>query len=70
MNPILEYLIVGAVVLLAVFWAVRAGMRTVRKTGACSSCASSGDCPATKDPALISDLMELGNGPKGRNSAS
>jgi hypothetical protein len=48
MGGTIEILIVLAVVAVAVFWALRALIRTVRKTGGCSSCASSGDCPAAK----------------------
>ena len=62
MNPTLEYVIVGAVVLATMAWAGRALVRTIRTTGGCSSCATSDDCPVNKDPELISDLLEAGNG--------
>jgi hypothetical protein len=60
MSLTLEYVIVGVVVAATVLWAVRALLKTLRKTGGCSSCATSGDCPVTKDPELISDLLEVG----------
>lgn len=70
MNPTTEYIIVGVIVAVTVAWAVRALVRTVRKTGACSSCSTSGDCPVSKDPDLISDLLEVRNGSPDRKSAS
>lgn len=70
MNLTTEYIIVGVIVAVTLAWAVRALVRTVRKTGGCSSCATSGDCPVSKDPDLISDLLEVRNGPEGRNSTS
>ena len=69
MNPTLEYVIVGVVVAATVLWAVRALVKTLRKTGGCSSCATSGDCPVAKDPELISDLLEAG-GRSGRDRSS
>lgn len=70
MNTTLEYIIVGLVVLVTMAWAGRALVRTVRKTGGCSSCATSGDCPVNKDPDLVSDLLEVGNGSTDRHSTS
>ena len=49
---------------------MRALIRTVRRTGGCSSCATSGDCPVNKDPDLISDLLEVGGGKPGEDLRS
>jgi hypothetical protein len=70
MNLTVEYLIVGGIVAATVVWAVRALLKTLRKTGGCSSCATSGDCPVTKDPELISDLLETGGRPGENRSTS
>ena len=70
MNLTVEYVIVGVIVAATALWAVRALLKTLRKTGGCSSCATSGDCPVTKDPELISDLLEAGSRPgEGRSSS-
>jgi hypothetical protein len=70
MSLTLEYVIVGLVVFATVVWAVRALLKTLRKTGGCSSCATSGDCPVARDPELISDLLEAGGrSGEGRSSS-
>jgi hypothetical protein len=56
MNLALEYVIVGAVVVATAAWAVRALVKTLRRSGGCSSCATSGDCPVARDPGLVSEL--------------
>ncbi|MCB1182385.1 FeoB-associated Cys-rich membrane protein [bacterium] len=48
-----ENIVIGVVVAGTVAWAVRAGVRSVRKTGGCSSCATSGDCPLSNDPEAL-----------------
>ena len=49
----LETVVIGVVVAGTFAWAIRAGVRSVRKTGGCSSCATSGDCPISKDPEAL-----------------
>ena len=41
----MESVVVGAAVAGAGAWAVRALVRSLKKPGACSSCATSGHCP-------------------------
>lgn len=43
-----EAVVVGLLVAGAGSWAVRALVRSLKKPGACSSCASGGSCPAVK----------------------
>lgn len=50
MGVTLETVVIGVLVAGTAAWAVRAGVRSVRKTGGCSSCATSGDCPISNDP--------------------
>jgi len=54
----MEWGIVAVIVLATVIWAVRGLMRTMKRAGGCSSCATSGDCPVAKDPDLITDLLD------------
>jgi hypothetical protein len=56
----LESIVIGALVAGALAWAVRAVYRSVRHTGGCSSCSSSGDCPLTKNPEAMAELVRLG----------
>ncbi len=62
MKPSLEAVIIGVLVLGAAVWAVRAAWRSVRQTGGCSSCSSSGDCPLLKDPEALADLTRRSGG--------
>jgi hypothetical protein len=57
MGFTLENVIIGLVVALTAAWAVRAGIRSVRKTGGCSSCATSGDCPISNDPEALDRIV-------------
>ena len=43
-----EVAVVGLLVAVAGTWAVRALVRSLKKPGACSSCAGSGACPLVK----------------------
>jgi len=70
MTLTVENVIVGLVVAATVFWAVRALVRSVRRTGVCSSCASSGDCPLNKDPGAPADLLEARSLSPGRDTSS
>ena len=45
-----EAVVVGLLVAGAGAWAVRALVRSLRKPGGCSSCASGGSCPLVKGP--------------------
>ena len=45
MNVGMETVVVGVAVAGAGAWAVRALVRSLKKPGGCSSCASSGGCP-------------------------
>ena len=58
MGSPLEWGIVAVIVLATLLWALRGLMRTMKRTGGCSSCATSGDCPVAKDPDLITDLLD------------
>ena len=66
MSGLTEAIVISAVVAVAVAWAARSTYRSVRKTGGCSSCGSSGECPLMKDPAALTELQErAGAGPAG-----
>ena len=60
MNLGVESLVIGVLVAGALAWAVRAVYRSVRHTGGCSSCGSSGDCPLTRDPEAMAELVRTG----------
>lgn len=59
MGSTFEMVIVGVVVAVALAWAGRAAWRSFRKTGGCSSCASSGDCPAVRDSETPIHLTDI-----------
>lgn len=59
MSSTFEMVIVGVVVAVALIWAGRAAWRSFRKTGGCSSCASSGECPALKDSETPISLTDI-----------
>jgi hypothetical protein len=59
MSSIFEMVIVGVVVAVALVWAGRAAWRSFRKTGGCSSCSSSGECPLVKDPDAPISLTDI-----------
>ena len=53
-----ETIVIGVAFLGAVVWGVRGAVRSFRKTGSCSSCATSGDCPVMKDPKALEKLQK------------
>jgi len=59
MSNSLETIIMAAVGLGTLAWAVVAVYRSVKKVGGCSSCASSGDCPAVNGAGELVDLSDL-----------
>jgi hypothetical protein len=60
MGHWVEAAVVGLVVGGAVFWAVRAGLRSARKGQVCSTCGDASSCPlAGKDP-TAQELKQLG----------
>jgi len=60
MGSTLEMIIIGVAVATALVWAVRAGWKSVKSKGACSSCASSGECPIANNPAILAELGRKG----------
>lgn len=62
MSNSLETIIIAALGLGTLLWAVVSVYRSVRKVGGCSSCASSGDCPAVNGSGELVDLSELSPG--------
>ncbi len=56
----LETIIIGVLVLSALIWAGRAAYRSVKQTGGCSSCASSGECPLVNNPDALAELTRQG----------
>ncbi len=60
MSSMTEMVLVGVVVGVALFWAVRAIWNSVRKGNACTSCTSSGDCPVENNPEMLQELGEMG----------
>jgi len=59
MSLTFESILVGIVVAIAVFWAVRAIWNAVRKGNVCTSCSSSGNCPAVDHPEILQDLVKI-----------
>ncbi|MFT5233238.1 MAG: hypothetical protein ACI9UQ_001270 [Candidatus Krumholzibacteriia bacterium] len=55
----LESIVMAVVGLGTLSWAVTSAYRSVKKVGGCSSCASSGDCPAVNTEGTLVDLTEL-----------
>ena len=60
MHQVMEMVVVGAAVTVALFWAGRAGWRSWRKQGVCSSCGSSGECPVAGNPEALAEIREKG----------
>lgn len=56
----IEMMVVGVVVTVALAWAGRAIWRSVRGGKGCSSCADSGNCPLQENPQLLEELTSLG----------
>ena len=63
MNQVMEMIVVGAAVTVAVVWAGRAGWRSWRKQGVCSSCGSSGGCPVAGNPEAMAEIRKKGQLP-------
>ncbi len=71
MSAKVEVILVGVAVAAAGFWAVRAIWRTVRKGNICTSCSSSGNCPAVNNPELLQELGKIDQcGPGARQCPS
>ena len=60
MSSMTEMVLVGVVVGVALFWAVRAIWNSVRKGNVCTSCGNSGDCPAENNPEMLQELGQTG----------
>jgi len=60
MSISVEAVVIGVLVLGALLWAVRSAYRSVKQTGTCSSCSSSGDCPLTNNPEALAELTRQG----------
>ena len=58
--PGFEILVVGATVLVAAIWAVRAIWRSMRSGTTCSDCSQSGSCPLVENPKLLEEIMHEG----------
>jgi len=52
----IETLIIGGLVMGALFWAARSTYRAVKHTGGCSSCGSSSECPLVENPEALNEL--------------
>jgi len=60
MSTGIEAIVIGAIVFIALLWAARAVYRSVKNTGGCSSCASSGECPLVNNPEALAKLVRQG----------
>lgn len=60
MSAGFEAIVIGAVVFVALLWAARAAYRSVKNSGGCSSCASSGECPLANNPEALAELTRQG----------
>ena len=59
MSSLTETILVCAVVGVAAFWAIRAIWNAVRKGNICTSCSSSGSCPAVDKPEILQELTQI-----------
>ena len=55
-----EMIAVGAAVVGAAVWALRALIRSVKRPGGCTSCADSGACPLANNPEALAELGRRG----------
>lgn len=60
MSLTLEMVAVGMAVAVAVAWAARAGWKSLKSQGVCSSCGSSGECPIANNPEALAELSQKG----------
>ena len=60
MGSTLEMIVVGTAVAVALIWAARAGWKSVKTKGGCSSCGSAGECPFVGDPEALAELSKRG----------
>ncbi len=60
MGMTLETVVVGVAVVIAVAWAARAGWKSLKSQGVCSSCGSSGECPIASNPDALAELSQKG----------
>jgi hypothetical protein len=60
MAAVVELMVVGGAVTAALAWAGRAGWRSWRKQGVCSSCGSSGECPVADNPEALAEIRARG----------
>ena len=60
MGSTLEMAVIGVVVAVALAWAIRAGWKSVKTKGGCSSCGSAGECPLVGDPEALAELSKKG----------
>lgn len=60
MGSTVEMLVVGTAVAAALIWAARAGWKSVKSKGGCSSCGSAGECPFVGDPEALAELSKKG----------
>jgi len=60
MSSTLEMLVVGSAVAASLIWAARAGWKSVKSKGGCSSCGSAGECPFVGDPEALAELSKKG----------
>ncbi len=63
MGSTLEMIIIGVAVATALVWAVRAGWKSVKSKGVCSSCGSAGECPLANNPDALAELSRKGHLP-------
>ncbi len=60
MGSTLEMIIIGVAVATALVWAVRAGWKSVKSKGVCSSCGSADECPLVNNPDILAELSRQG----------
>jgi len=60
MGTTLEMTVIGVVVAVAMVWAIRAGWKSVKSKGGCSSCSSADGCPLVGNPDALAELSKKG----------
>lgn len=63
MGSTVEIVVVGVAVAGALAWAARAGWKSIKTQGTCSSCGSSGECPIAGNPEALTELSQKGQLP-------
>ncbi len=60
MGSMLEMVVIGVAVAVALAWAIRTVWKSVKSKGGCSSCGLAGECPFVGNPDALAELSKKG----------